>query len=127
MHRLLVGLATLLLFTLPAHADTKSWAAVKSKLPAGTVGVVSVDVSQIAKTSAYSTGVQSVLDQVSEAKEGFNLLKTGCGVDISSVVTDFTVVIADVKQDDGVLVLIGVNGVDKAKLTSCMTALATMD
>lgn len=127
MHRLLAGLATLLLFTLPAHADTKSWAAVKGKLPPGTVGLVSIDVSQIAKTSAYQTGIQSVLDQVSEAKQGFDLLKTGCGVDVSTVVTDVTIVVADVKQDDGVLVLLGVNGVDKAKLTSCMTALATMD
>jgi hypothetical protein len=127
MHRLLAGLATLLLFTIPAHADTKSWTAVKGKLPTGTVAVMSFDVAQIAKTSVYQTAVQTVLDQEEDAKQGFELIKTGCGVDITSVVTDVTVVIADVKEHDGVLIAVGVNGVDKAKLTACMTAIASID
>src|SRR5262245_43690311 len=127
MHRLVAGLATLLLFTIPAHADTKSWTAVKGKLPAGTIAVASFDVSQIAKTSLYQTAVQAVLDQEDDAKQGLELLKTGCGVDVTTVVTDVTVVIADVKEHDGVLIALGVNGVDKAKLTACMTALATID
>lgn len=127
MHRLLAGLATLLLFTIPARADTKSWTAVKGKLPVGTVAVVSFDVSQFAKTSMFQTAVQSVLDQENDAKQGFELIKTGCGVDVTTAVTDVTVVVADVKEHDGILIAVGVTGVDKAKLTACMTALAQVD
>jgi hypothetical protein len=119
--------ATLLLFTLPAQADTKSWAAVKGKLPAGTNIVVSIDVTQIAKTSAYSQVVQAFLDEERDAKAGFEAFKASCGVDITTVVTDVTVAAINDDKDDRALIAIGLNGVDQAKATACMQGLADMD
>jgi hypothetical protein len=130
MGRLLTATAaTLLLFTAPADADTKSWTALKNKIPANANVVVSVDVTQLAKTSTYQTAIQTFLDQEQDAKMGFELFKTSCGVDVTTVVTDVTVMgLLDVKgQDERALIAVGLNGVDKAKLQTCMQALADLD
>src|SRR5688572_30014678 len=130
MGRLLTATAaTLLLFTVPADADTKSWTALKNKVPANANVIVSVDLAQIAKTSTYQSAIQAFLDQEQDAKMGFEVLKTSCGVDLPTVVTDVTVMgLPDVKgQDERALIAVGLNGVDKTTLQTCMQAIADLD
>jgi hypothetical protein len=117
--RILAVLATLLLFTASAQADTKSWAAVKAKLPAGTQIVVGIDVTALAKTTVYAQVIQKFLDEEKDAKQGFDAIKAGCGVDVTTAVTDATIV-AMAEPKEQILVAIGLNGIDKDKVSSCM-------
>jgi len=91
------------LATAPAEAETKSWKAAKAVAPDN----------------------PAIVAQEDDAKEGIDAVKAGCGIDVLTVVTDVTVVLADpdVDDDDGIIV-IGLNGVNEAKAVACLKKIA---
>jgi hypothetical protein len=99
-----------------AGAETKSWAAVKGKLPATASVVVGIDVKAVRGLSAFPSLLSSLFSESKDLKETVELVKATCGLDLPSVISDVTVVVNE--QEKGAIV-IGLDGVDQAKLVGC--------
>jgi len=119
-----MGLAVVAVSTLAlrsAAADTKSWTAVKSKLPASTSIVVGVDVVALRAASSFPTLVSSVLDEDRDVKQVFELVKSACAIDALTAISDVTIAV-DGETEQGVIA-IGLDGLDEPKLVACTNKL----
>ena len=105
-----------------ATADTRSWTAVKKVIGKGDSIVIGIDLAQVRTTTAFQQGLQLFLSQEEEAKGVFDIIKSDCGFDITTTVSDITVVM----QDDGdrPLIAFGLDGIDEARVVTCMGAVA---
>jgi hypothetical protein len=103
-----------------AAADTKSWTAIKGKLPADTMVVVSVDVAAARTTPVYGKLVDAVTGTEKDLAEGLTMLKTTCQIDPTTAVTDVTIALDE--HEKGIIV-VGMTGVDEAKLIACGNAI----
>lgn len=112
-----LALTSSLLTVGDASADTRSWTAVKKVIGKGDTTVVSIDLAAIRNTSLFKAGWQMFEANAGEAKGVFDGIKAGCGVDVTTAVTDFTLVM---QGDDRPLLAFGLDGVDEAKVASCM-------
>jgi len=126
MRRIPTIVAALLLFALTAHADPKSWTAVKSRVPADANVVVGIDLAQLAKSPSYALVIQSFLDGERDAKEGLAMVKSGCGIDVMTAITDITI-IGKVGKGDHALIAIGLSGVDQTSAMACLQTVAEHD
>lgn len=114
----LAALATAALAAHPAAADTKSWTAVKSKLPAGTAIVVGVDFKAVRGLPSYSAMVGSLLAESPDAKQTVELVKTVCGFELPNAITDVTILAS--LDEKGAFVIGLDGGLDQAKLVACV-------
>ncbi len=104
----------------PAAAQSKSWKAVSKSVPSGTTVVFGANLAPIRATASYKAVLQMFLAEEEEAKQAFDLIKTSCAIDVPSAVSDVTVMIREVAGDESPLVVLGLDGVDEAKLVACI-------
>lgn len=116
-----VALTVSLLATRAATADTRSWAAVKKVLGKGDTAVVSIDLAKLRTTTSFQTGLKMFLDDEPDAKEVFDTIKADCGFDLTTALSDLTVVM---QGDEHPLIAFGLAGVDEAKVMSCIGSVA---
>jgi hypothetical protein len=103
-----------------ARADTaRAWAAAKAGLPADTKVVVGVDVTTVQKTQLFATFYPKLHDQPELAKV-LDAVKAGCKVDPLAVIQGVVVALT-ADRDDGVL-YVGLSGIDRTKLASCLSS-----
>jgi hypothetical protein len=100
-----------------AAAQSKSWTAVQKSVNTSATIVFGVNLKPIRATTSYAAGLQMFLAQEPPAKEAFELIKTNCGIDVPNAISDATFIM---KEDDKPLVVIGLDGINEAKLLGCM-------
>ncbi|HLL21085.1 MAG TPA: hypothetical protein VK427_03090 [Kofleriaceae bacterium] len=104
-----------------AHADSKSWSAVKNQLPDNVNVVVGVDVSALRGTAIYRAVVPHVISREPDAREALELLKSTCAIDPHSAIADATVAMGD--DERGVVVAALDKSIDQKRFLDCMTKL----
>jgi hypothetical protein len=117
-----LAVAVSLLVTRAATADTRSWTAVKKVLGSGDAIVVGFDLTKLRTTGAYQAGLQLFLADENEAKQVFDSVKSDCGFDVTTVVSDITVVMQ--KDAENPLIAFGLDGLDEAKVVTCLGIVA---
>ncbi len=104
-----------------AYAQSKSWTAAKAVLPGDLFVVAGGNVATIQKSTIYQAIVPALLQKEKDAKEGFELIKTSCGINVETSITDAVVA---VKENEKGLIVAAVSGIDEAKVTSCLQKIA---
>jgi len=99
----------------------KAWAAAQNVLPGSVTIVVGANVAALKGTTVFSQVVQPLINKERDAKEGIDLVKSSCNIDVTAAVTDIVVAI-DPKENGAIF--LGVTGVDEAKVTACLQAVA---
>ena len=102
-------LAAVSLTSTAAHAESKSWGAIKKKVTAVNTLVVSVDFVPMRKLPSFDTTVSSLLSMQSDVKGALDMVKTKCSIDVTKVISDLTLVMEYEKAEEGVVAL-GVYG-----------------
>jgi hypothetical protein len=101
-----------------AAADSKSWAALKGKLPAGTIIVGSADGAAIRSTPSFPKVMDFIRGEDKDVGAMFDLVKTTCGMELPAMIGDISFAVDN--KEKGVVV-IGLSGTDQAKITTCLT------
>lgn len=122
--RIMKALALVAVLAGAAHADTKSWSALKAHVPPGAIGIVSGDLAAAAKQPAFTKAFAAFATAQQEMGTVLAMAKQKCGFDPLQQLTDATLIIG--QKNHGV-VAFGVNGMDEAQLGKCLGALAASD
>lgn len=101
-----------------AAAETKSWGALKGKLPAGTNVVGSIDAAALRATPSFPKVMDFLRSEDKDIGAMLDLVKATCGMELPAMVGDIAFAV-DVKEK-GVLV-IQLAGTDQTKATDCAT------
>ena len=119
MHHRIAFLAPLLVLTLAAtaSAETKSYAAIKTKLPGPTAVVVGIDIKAARAAAAFPKLLEAAIAESSDVKQALELVKSICNIDPIASLSDATIV-ADL--DDKIVVVLGLDGIDEAKISGCV-------
>lgn len=104
-----------------ATAESKSWAAVKGSVMPKAAIVFGGNLDAVRTTKVYTSAVQALLASEPDAREAFTLIKDTCKIDVPTAVADFTVVM---QRDEKPLIVLGLNGLDEARLVGCLEAVA---
>jgi hypothetical protein len=121
MNRILVSSVIVALAGSMASAETKSWAALKSHVPANSEILISVDLKAMHAASTFG----KTLESLPEAGPALVVIKQACGLDPTAVLSDVSASIKT-KGDDEIIVALGLDGVDEAKLVACANKLAQL-
>jgi hypothetical protein len=111
----------LLVAASPAAAETKSWAAIKGKVPGNAIGVVGFDAAAVQQSPSLQKLIAFGLAKNADVQAGVDAMKATCGIDVLTAVTDVTLVTG---ADDHGLVVVGLSGVDAAGALACMGKVA---
>jgi hypothetical protein len=111
-----------LLVASTASADTRSWTAVKKVIGKGDAIVVGIDLARLRTTGAYQQGLQLFLAAEDEARTVLDTVKADCGFDVTTVLSDLTVVMRPDGNDP--LIAFGLDGIDEAKAVACIGLVA---
>lgn len=117
-------LAAVSLASTAAHAESKSWAAMKKKVTSKNTLVVSADITALRGLPSFDATLNTFIGMEADVKNGLDLLKSKCSIDVTKVITDVTVVMEFEKEEQGVVAL-GLDGVDQKSVEACLTSLAT--
>ncbi len=104
-----------------ATAESKSWSAVKGSVMPKAAIVFGGNLDAVRTTKVYTSAVQALLASEPDAREAFTLIKDTCKIDVPTAVADFTVVM---QRDEKPLIVLGLNGLDEARLVGCLEAVA---
>jgi len=104
-----------------AQADTRAWTEAKNVLPSGLQVVVGVNVANVRTSQIFQALYPMLLSQAGQGKEGLDLIKKDCGIDVLNTI-DSLVVGMDANQKG--LIVLGLKGVDQAGVQSCLTKVA---
>ena len=104
-----------------AHAGS-AWTAAKGAVPKDTAVLVGIDLVQVQKSSLFQMAMPMVLGKAPELKDALSTIKSACKMDPMQVVQN-VVIATDADQEHGAI-FFGVNGLDTAKMVSCMEAVA---
>lgn len=115
-------LAAVSLTSTAAHAESKSWGAIKKKVTAANTIVVSADFVPMRKLPAFDAAVNALVSMEGDVKGGLDLIKGKCSIDVTKVISDVTVVMNE--KEEGA-VAIGLDGLDQKTVEACLTTLAT--
>lgn len=114
----LLAAAAISLASLAAHADNaRAWSAARAGLPSDAKLVVSVDFAALQKTQVFATYYAKLIEKA-DAATLVEALKAGCKLDPLAAVQGIVVAMT-ADQEDGAA-YIALNGVDKARLSSCV-------
>jgi hypothetical protein len=106
--------------SLHARAEpSKAWTAAKAGLPADAKIVIGADLVAIQKTQLFATYYPKLLEK-GDAGKVIEKVKGSCKIDPLTAVQG-VVVATSADQEDGAVYL-SITGLDKAKLSSCLTA-----
>jgi hypothetical protein len=100
-----------------AAADTKSWAALKGKLPAGTIIIGGADGAAIRATPSFPKVIDFIRGQDKDVAAMFDAVKASCGMELPAMIGDLAFAV-DAKEK-GVVVL-ALSGMDQTKTTACV-------
>jgi len=100
-----------------AAAESRSWKAVKGSVNGSATIVVGANLEPIRQTATYATALTMFLDEHEDAKQAFDMIKSTCQIDVPTAVADVTAVM---KADEKPLVVLGLNGLDEAKVVACL-------
>jgi hypothetical protein len=98
-----------------AAAESKSWTAIKGRLPPETHGVATLDAKALRGTPLFAKIYDSYLARYPAIDVAIQAAKALCGIDAATAVTDATAVVASYRK----LWVIAFDGVDKAKALDC--------
>jgi hypothetical protein len=108
-----------------AAADSKSWAALKGKLPAGTIVIGGADGAAIRATPSFPKVLDILTSSEQDIGAMFDVVKATCGMALPAMLGDIAFAV-DVNEK-GVVVL-GLSGTDQTKAIDCFTkVLAKVD
>lgn len=104
---------------LAASADpSKAWNVAKDNLPQNTVIVAGVDVATLAKSKLATNMLPMLLMAQPDVKKGFDLFTSECKLPPLQAINSIAIG-TDATQKEGVA-FVALQGVDRAKLTTCM-------
>lgn len=118
MNRILLSLTTVALAASSAYGEPKSWTALKSNVPTNSEILLSADFKALRAAGSFA----KVIDGLPEVGPALGMIKTTCGLDPAAVISDIAVSIKS-KGPDEIIVAVGLDGVDEAKLVDCATKL----
>ena len=116
-----VALVSLISLRAEAGAD-KAWAAAKANLPKDTTVLVGMDLAQLTQSTLFNFAFPMALSQQPDVKAGLELVKSTCQIDPMKTVQGVVIGTDDVQKHGAIY--IAVDGVDQAKLVSCLEAVA---
>jgi hypothetical protein len=120
---LCVGLVAVSFST--AAAETKSWTAIKGKMPANPMVALSVDVSALRSgIKAFDTTVATLVDSEKDVKQAVGLIKQICTIDATTAISDVS---AALDKDGKGIVALGLSGLDEKKLVECANKIMAQD
>ena len=102
-----------------AHADSKSWSAVKGLLPDNVTSIGGANVSSLRATSLYQSIVPALVNKKSDAKKAIIAAKAHCGIDLHAVVVDAAVAMGD--DERGIIVASLDKSIDQKRVLECMS------
>ena len=118
---LAVAMGALGVASTAAHADSHSWAAIKGTVSPKLTIAVSVDFVPMRKLATFNTMVSKLIASNGEVAKGLDLMKSSCQLDVTSVVTDISVIVDENKKG---AVAIGFDGTDRGAIEACLAKLA---
>ena len=121
MNRILLSSVAVVLGVSSASADTKSWAALKTNVPTNSETLVGFDIKALRAVPSLA----KVLDGIPEVGPALGIIKSACGIDATAVVSDVTLSVKT-KGPDEIIIAVGLDGVDEAKLVDCAGKIAKM-
>jgi hypothetical protein len=104
-----------------AQADTRAWTEAKNVLPGGLQVLVGVNVANVRTSQIFQTMYPMILAQAGQGKEGLDLIKKDCGIDVLQTIDSLVV---GMGSDEKGLIVIGLKGVDQSGVSSCFTKVA---
>jgi hypothetical protein len=107
-----------------ADAPGDAWAAARSMLPANPYVVMGMNVATIKSSTLFQQLYPKMLEQSSEAKQGLEMVKTDCGINVTDAIQG--VVVAIDESQKGVI-LLSTKGVDQAKIAECLGKVAAKE
>lgn len=117
MNKALLVVAGLSFVAGTAAAETKSWTALKGKVPADTIVLGGADISAVRGTPSFPKLVEWVASQDKDIAAMFDVVKQTCGMELPAMFGDISFAVD--KELKGVIV-IGLAGTDQTKLTDCI-------
>lgn len=101
-----------------AAADTKSWTAIKGKIPANTAVVLSFDVSALrAGAKEYAKVVNGLIKSEKDVAQVVTMIKSTCALDVTTAVSDVSIAFS---MGGKGIISVGLDGgLDEAKLMAC--------
>lgn len=105
-----------------ASADTKSWTALKGKVPASTSIVGSVDAAALRATPSFPKVLDFLRGTDKDVGPLLDLVKATCGMELPAMIGDFAFAL-DVNT--GGVVVFSLAGTDQTKITDCATKLVS--
>ncbi len=100
-----------------ASADSKSWGALKGKLPAGTIVVGGADIAAMRATPSFPKLVEWISSEDKDVGAILGVVKSTCGMELPAMVGDIALAVND--NGKGVMV-VGLSGTDQTKVTDCI-------
>ena len=119
--KLLPAAAVVALLSTAAHADSRSWSAVKGVLPDHVNVVAGANLTALRGTSLYGTIIPQLLAKDADARKAIDLAKTTCAIDLHAAVRDVTFAVGD--DERGVIVLALDKSIDQKRVVECATKL----
>jgi hypothetical protein len=117
--KLLGSLFAIAIIASAAHADSKSFSAVKGLLPDNVVTIGGANVATLRGTSLYQTVIPALIAKKSDVKKAFDLAKSHCGIDLHAAVVDATIALSD--DEHGIIVATLDKSIDQKRVVECMT------
>jgi len=121
MKSILVAAAGVVFAVSSASAETKSWAVMKTNVPTNSEVLVGADLKAMRSAASFA----KVIENFPEVGPALSIVKSTCSIDAATSVSDVTVSIKT-KGPDEIIVAVGLDGVDEAKLVACATKLAQL-
>jgi hypothetical protein len=118
---IIVAALSLLTLTASAQAGPRSWAVGRGIAPAKGMAVIGINLAGIQKTALYQQALPLLLSAQPQAKAHIDEAKAACGVDLTTMVSDITVVMSD--EHSG-LILVALRGASPDKLLACANKMA---
>ena len=107
-----------------ADAPGDAWAAARGMLPANPYVVMGVNVATIKSSTIFQQLYPKMIEQSGEAKQGLEMVKTDCGINVTEAIQGLVVAIDESQKG---IILISTKGVDQAKINDCLTKVAAKE
>lgn len=108
-----------------AAAETKSWTAIKGKMPANAMVALSIDVSALrGGIKAFDTTINTLVESEKDVKQAVGLIKQICSIDATKAISDVS---AALDKDGKGIVALGLDGLDEKKLVDCANKIMAQD
>ena len=105
----------------PAHADSRSWGAIKNSLPDHDNVVGGANLATLRGTSLYQSILPQLLAKEPDARKAIDLAKSTCAIDLHAAIRDVTFAVGD--DERGIVILALDKSIDQPRVLDCATKL----